>query len=176
MFLTKLKRNFQILSKDYRFDKINKNVLEIPFKYIYLQTDIFFIIQQKYLPMEIPQIKKLILITTFVFALVACKKEEDYVGTETMLVASRISVVDPPQSELGSKFYAIKAGNDKNWKFYRVYTFEGFEHKEGYESLIVVKVYSNFSDNEPIMDAPKYRYKLKKIISQVQKDSEGLPF
>ena len=117
----------------------------------------------------------LILITIFAITLVACnKEEEDYVGTENMLVASRISVVDPP-SELGSKFYAIKTGNDDNWKFYSVNDFEGFEYKEGYESLIVVKVYSNFSDDNPIEDMSKYRYKLKKIISQEQKDSEGLP-
>ena len=122
--------------------------------------------------------KKLFLIALFAVALIACKKEADYIGTKTMLVASSIvEVQNPHQSEIGDwgECYFIKTDDIPIWHRLNIYRLEGFEHKNGYESLIIVGLYRNFPDNKPIMDMPAYRYKLKRIISQVQKDSEDLP-
>jgi len=86
-------------------------------------------------------------------ALVACRKDADYIGTEIILVASKIVEVDNPyQYEIGEwgKCYFIKTAEYQNWHRLNIYRLEGFEHKEGYESLIIVELHRNFSSNQGI--------------------------
>jgi len=115
---------------------------------------------------------KLILFYLFGIALLACNKDSLYVGKETMLVASKtVGCGGMMGLGQGGTCYLVKTNSNKNWDPYSIYMFEGFEYKEGFESLIIVKVYKTFHDNEPIMDGDSRRYVLYKIISQVKKDS-----
>ena len=129
----------------------------------------------------------MILIALFAVAIVACKKEVGdytYRGMQTMLLASRTTERQSYQigenEFLTDKFYLVKTtGKENDWGFYNTRKFVDFEYKEGYESVIVVEVYErrNAPSGEVGYDCCfiRYKYKLKRIVSQEQKDSEDLP-
>jgi hypothetical protein len=127
--------------------------------------------------------KRLILTALVAGALVACSEDIGYVGTERMLIASKTSIMKPIYEFSGGIFYYVKMGNsnDRNWQKNEVWRpfsaddLKNFEHKDGYESLVEIYVYKNFTDDEPIADAPMYSYGLKQVISREKKNSEGLP-
>jgi hypothetical protein len=127
--------------------------------------------------------KRFISAMLFTLALVACSEDVGYVGTEKMLIPSKTAIMKPIHEFSGGIFYYVKMenSNDRNWQKNEVWrpfsadNLKNFEHKDGYESLVEIYVYKNFTDNEPIADAPMYSYGLKQIISHEKKDSEGLP-
>lgn len=107
---------------------------------------------------------KLLFIIAIIFA--SCSSSDN--NSETMTVASRrgdCSALVPQQCLL------IKSGNSHNWtNFYS--QIEGFEYEAGFEYIIEVEV-ENIKN--PPADAPSAKYTLTKVISKVEKQSEGLP-
>ena len=65
--------------------------------------------------------------------------------------------------------------NDSNWRlWYSLQPIVGFDesYEEGYEYVIVVNQYRL---DKPPADASIYVYRLEKIISKIQKESEDIP-
>ena len=119
--------------------------------------------------------KKIILLSLALAALVvtSCEKypgDDDmmgeYVGKESFYVASQMGYGF--MGECDDYFYYTRYSEDEAWTPFYSYIKE-FDYEEGFEYHITVRVYEVPSG---IMDIGKYQYKLHKINSKVQKDSD----
>ena len=71
----------------------------------------------------------------------------------------------------GYKCYFVKYESQNSWSiFYDV--IDGFYHIEGHEYVINL---TRTKIKNPPQDASSYHYKLNYIISDIEKDSEGIP-
>lgn len=89
-------------------------------------------------------------------------------NSETLIIASQqgdcIGVV--PQ-----KCLWVKKDAAQNWEFFYT-TIDGFDYEPGYEYTIEVE---KENVENPPADASSIKYKLVKVVSKEQKQSEGLP-
>ncbi|MDR2885157.1 MAG: DUF4377 domain-containing protein [Rikenellaceae bacterium] len=112
--------------------------------------------------------KFLLLMFAAAMLLPACDKGEDYT-TKTLIIASEKPVVSgdimfPPS-------YYVKESTDGPWEYFYD-GIEGFTYVAGFEYCLRVKVYEV---KDPPADGSSLRYVCDKVISKVEKNSEGLP-
>jgi hypothetical protein len=110
-----------------------------------------------------------------------CEKNNESSGEQrTLLIASVKPVVNDATCLIGGAndkippIYIFKE-NDSNWRlWYSLQPIVGFDesYEEGYEYVIVVNQYRL---DKPPADASIYVYRLEKIISKIQKESEDIP-
>ncbi len=98
----------------------------------------------------------------FIMCLTSCI--EDY-------EISNMTIASVTIKKEGYKCYFVKLEDEKSWSIFYD-TIEGFQHIEGHEYFINI---TKTEIKNPPQDASSYHYKLNYIISDVKKESEGIP-
>lgn len=127
--------------------------------------------------------KSLVLMSAlFLFLVVGCEKSDKYDSEE--VVRLTIASVKPVEKEENCDYnyegcwfplYICKRGVETDWRLWHTWAcIEQFDdlYEEGYE--YVIDVYERHLSYSGPTGNP-WRYQLKKIISKIEKDSEGIP-
>lgn len=103
----------------------------------------------------------------FLFIILASCSNNNH-NNETLIIASKQGdcVGVAPQ-----KCLLIKASSSQNWEYFYG-SIDGFNYEPGYEYTI--EIGKENIDNPPA-DGSSIKYKLVKVISKEEKQSEGLP-
>lgn len=120
--------------------------------------------------------KKLVYILLFVcaFSLVSCDELKRETKIYELVVASKKYIT--PESEnkdetFTPEHYWVKKNGADRWTFFSTHI-RGFEYEEGFEYEIIVEGKEILF---PPADGDSMTYSLKKLISKIEKESEGLP-
>lgn len=107
-------------------------------------------------------IRTFILFFAYMISLSSCSKEEEIIN---LTIASTIIERD------GYKCFIVKFEGQDTWSIFYD-TIDGFYHIEGREYVINI---TKTKISNPPQDASSYHYKLNYIISEIEKESEGIP-
>lgn len=111
------------------------------------------------------KMKNKFIIVCMCFGLMACSAAKQI---STYTIASKTTIgygVGPMNCML------VKEGDGENWNLFYS-QIEGFSYEPGYEYVLQVR--KEKIDNPPA-DGSSIRYRLVKVVSKTQKESEGLP-
>lgn len=128
--------------------------------------------------------KKLLVFTSilFLFFVAGCQKSDKYDSEEVIRLT--IASVKPVEKEENYDYnyegcwmplYICKIDENPQWRLWHTWRYiEGFDnlYEEGYE--YVIDIYERHLAHSGITGIP-WKYHLKKVISKVEKDSEGIP-
>lgn len=126
--------------------------------------------------MKTNRILSILVLLMCAFGIMSCSKEERKItGRQeyTLTVASKMlpGVLFSCGSNYLTDVYAVKVGDSDKWSQFG--PISGFDYTEGYEYEIRIRE-TNYLDYR--MGEPAWtEYDLIKVISKVEKDSDGLP-